>query len=192
MDEKAIIQFAGDNVSKRKSVWDIRSDNQAKLHHMYSMIAIKTRVTPLLTMSKVSPVALDSVPVSTFLPSLDDVKALCQNLVILVSCVLCKYLKSFACLSHLVPQHIYHMYTKEMSAMSDTVVLDVQHKNETKHDDMLAIIKSQQSYLEEDFTGTVLSGGDQQRNAKHHVMDSITAPERLECLEPKIEDWHAL
>lgn len=62
---------------------------------------------------------------------------------------------------------------------------------------MLAIMKSQQSYLPEDFTETVLSGGDQltvesQRNAKRHVMDSNTAPVRLECLEPKIEDWHTL
>lgn len=42
-----------------------------------------------------------------------------------------------------------------------------------------------------------MSGGDQptverQRNAKRHVMDSDTATERLECFEPKIEDWHAL
>ena len=80
-----------------------------------------------------------------------------------------------------------------MSTKSDTVVLDVQHKNETKHDDMLAIMKSQQLYLGDDFTGTVLSGGDQltverQRNAKRHVMDSDTATERLEYFKSKIED----
>ena len=62
---------------------------------------------------------------------------------------------------------------------------------------MLAIMKSQQSYLGDNFSGTVLSGGDQltverQRNAKRHVMDSDTAAERFECFEPKIEDWHAL
>lgn len=46
------------------------------------MIATKARVTPLPTLSKVLPLALDSVPVTTFLPSLDDVKALHQNLAI--------------------------------------------------------------------------------------------------------------
>ena len=84
-----------------------------------------------------------------------------------------------------------------MCTKSDTVVLDVQHKNETKHAEMLAIMQCQQSYLGDDFSGRVLSGGDQltierQRGAKHHVMDGDTSKERLECLEPKIEDWHAL
>ena len=34
------VQFIADNVDKRKSVRDVRSDSQAKLHHMYSMIAV--------------------------------------------------------------------------------------------------------------------------------------------------------
>ena len=33
------VQLIGDNVHKRKSVTDIRSDSQANLHNMYSMIA---------------------------------------------------------------------------------------------------------------------------------------------------------
>ena len=37
------VQFIADNVDKRKSVRDVRSDSQAKLHHMYSMIAVKAR-----------------------------------------------------------------------------------------------------------------------------------------------------
>ena len=197
LNEKATIQFVGDNVSKKKSTRDTRSDNQAKLHHMYSMIAIKARVTPPPMIPDFSPVSLDSVPVSNFLPSTEDITVLRTNLVSLVSRILCQYIKLFSSLSHLLPKHIHHTYTNEMSTKSDTVVLDVQHKNETKHDDMLAIMKSQQSYLGDNFSGTVLSGGDQltverQRNAKRHIMDSDTAAERFECFEPKIEDWHAL
>ena len=66
-----------------------------------------------------------------------------------------------------------------------------------KRDDMQAIMQSQQVYLGKNFTGVVLSGGvqltiERQRNAKRHIMDKDTVTERLECLEPKIEDWHAL
>ena len=61
---------------------------------------------------------------------------------------------------------------------------------------MLDIMKTMQSYLG-DYSGTVLSGGDQltcerQRCSQQHMMDSNTRSERLELLEPQVEDWHAL
>ena len=90
-------------------------------------------------------------------------------------------------------QNIIHTHTIEMGKKSDTVVLDVLHKNE----DMLDIMRIQQSYLEPYLNVTRLSGGNQltcewQMCAKHHIMDSDTAKERPDYLEPKIEDWHAL
>ena len=97
LNEKATIQFLGDNVDKRKSVRDVRSDNHAILHHMFSMIAIKARVSPPPVVETFSPVPLNTVPISTFLPSIDNTTMLRRNLVILISCVLCKYIKSFAC-----------------------------------------------------------------------------------------------
>ena len=58
-----------------------------------------------------------------------------------------------------VPEHISHIYSKEMEQKSEVIVLDVFHKNETKNSDMLDM-KTMQSYLG-DYSGTVLSGGDQ-------------------------------
>ena len=87
LNEKATIQFVGDNVSKKKSTRDTRY-NQAKLHHMYSMIAIKARVIPPPMIPNFSPVSLDPVPVSTFLPSTEGITVLRTNLVsLVVSCV---------------------------------------------------------------------------------------------------------
>ena len=70
------------------------------------------------------------------------------------------------------------------------IVLDVLHKNEAKHEDMLDIMRIQQSYLEPHLNVTRLSGGDQltckrQRCVKRHTMDGDTAIERLDYLEPK-------
>ncbi len=192
------VQFIGDNVDKRKSVRDIRSDNQAKLHHMYvySMIAVKARIPPPIV-DHFTPVDLEQVPISTFLPSVTDIQKLRRNSVILVSRILLKYIKSFTCMSDVVPAHIIHTHTIDMDEKSETVVLDVLHKNEAKHEDMLDIMRTQQSYLEPHLNARRLSGGDQltverQRCAKRHIMDSDTPKQRLDYLEPKIEDWHAL
>ena len=74
------VQFIADNVDKRKSVRDVRSDSQAKLHHMYSMIAVKARIPPP-TVDRFTPIDLEKIPISTFLPSISDIQSLRRNLV---------------------------------------------------------------------------------------------------------------
>ena len=94
---------------QEKDVRDIRSDNQEKLHHMYSMIAVKAHIPPP-TVDRFTPIDLELVPISTFLPSITDIQSLRHNLVILVSRILCKYIKSLACISDVVPKHYTHSY----------------------------------------------------------------------------------
>ena len=57
-------------------------------------------------------------------------------------------------------------------------------------------MRIQQSYLKPHLDVTGLSGDqlmcERQRCMKRHIMDGDTAKERLDYLEPKIEDWHAL
>lgn len=162
---------------------------------MYSMIAVKTHIPPPMV-DHFTPVDLEQVSISTFIPSVTDIQSLRQNSVILVCRILCKYIKSFACMSDVIPPHIIHPHTIDMDEKSETIVLDVLHKNEAKHEDMFDIMRIQQSYLEPYLNERRLSGGDQltierQRCAKCHT-DSDTPKERLDYLEPKIEDWHAI
>ena len=189
------VQIIADNVDKRKSVRDVRSDSQAKLHHMNSMIAVKARIPPP-TVDRFTPIVLEKIAISTFLPSISDIQSLRRNLVILISRILCKYIKGLACILDVMPKHILHTHTDNMAKKSDTIVLDVLHKNEAKHDDMLDITRIQQSYLKPHLYVTGLSGDqlmcERQRCVKRHIMDGDTAKERLAYLEPKIEDWHAL
>ena len=196
LQEGAYVKFVGDNVDKKQTVRDIRSDHHSTLHHMYSMLAIKARAIPPPPSSPFVQPKLTVFPAQTFLPTPSDVHQLKHNLTILVSCILCEHFTQFRPMSKHVPKHIYHTYSQEMSQQSDTVVIDVLHKNEAKHNDMLAIMTTMQSYLGEHRDG-VLSGGDQltcerQRGSKRHVMDGDTPKDRLDVLHPVIEDWHAL
>ena len=83
-----------------------------------------------------------------------------------------------------------------MATKSEVVILDILHKNETKNSDMIQIMKAQQSYLGTKVKMAMLSGGDQvtcerQRCCQQHMMDADDPYDRLEFLEPQVEDWHA-
>ena len=67
------VQFIEDNVDKEIRV--IRSDNQAKFHHMYSMIAVKACIPPPIV-DHFTCVDLEQIPISTFLPSVTDIQSL--------------------------------------------------------------------------------------------------------------------
>ena len=184
-------KFVGDNVDRRVTVREVRSDHHDTLHHMYILMALRSRVTTSSDSAVVLP-DLARLPTSVYLPSSSDVLQLKKNLVIMVSHILCENIKEISCVAKLVPQHIYHQYSSSVCRKSEVVVLDVLHKNEISNADMLSIMKTQQRYLE-DHNSTVLSGGDQltcerQRCAKTYVMDGDTQEDRLDLLEPVVED----
>lgn len=196
--EEIPFKFVGDNVDQRKGVRDIRADHRAELQHMYSMFVVRSRV---LSLSNSGPFANPSGIHSclSFLPTGEDVAAIRENLVILVGCIICQYMKPLSFLSEVIPAHISHQYSEEMAQKSEVVVLDILMKNETKNADMLDIMQSMQGYLGTNFPPNqkVLSGGDQltcerQRGAKRHVMDGNTTSDRLDEFEPQTEDWHAM
>ena len=99
---------------------------------MYSMIAVKARIPPP-TIDHFTPVDIEQIPIST-LPSVTDIQKRRRNSVILVSRILLKYIKllNFTCMSNVVPAHIMHTHIIDMDETSETVVLDVRHKNEAK------------------------------------------------------------
>lgn len=197
--EGRTFKYVSDNLDKTRRVRDLRSDNQGKLLHMYSIIAIATRV-PHPTLSKTGRAGnlLAFLP-AKFLPDTEDVKGITSNLLVIVERVLTKYLPDLAFLHSTVPDHIIHEYTKEMSLKSDVAVVDVLMKNEACHDDMLDIMQQMHGYLGTRIPGDlrVASGGDQmtverQRGCQREQMDGDTMLECLRLLEPVIEDWHCL
>lgn len=195
--EGIVFKFWGDNVDKQRRVRDYRSDHHGAMVHMYSLLAGRSR-TPapeLLHTGQLS--SLTDISADMFLPQRSDIMAIKSNLVVLVSQILVKYFPALKFLDVAVPKHIYHKYSKEMAKKSEVVVLDILMKNETEHKDMLEIMAIMQDYLGNSYPQErrVLCGGDhltceRQIGAQRHMMDGNTQQERLEILEPVVEDWH--
>ena len=140
-----------------------------------------------------------SLQPSDFLPTAQDIKAIQDNLAVLVSCILCQNMKHLSFILRVVPVHITHQYSEEIAKKSDVIVLDVLMKNEAINADMPEIMQVMQGYLGEDFPPDqrVVSGGDQltcerQLGSKRHMMDGDTSRDRLDEFEIQTEDWRAL
>ena len=72
--EDATFKFVGDNVDKQITVRDVRSDHQSHLLHMYSILAVRSRL-PNEDLSKTGTVSdLSSIAFKEFLPSHDDLQ----------------------------------------------------------------------------------------------------------------------
>lgn len=134
-----------------------------------------------------------------FLPSKDDIRCVKSNLIVIVSCILTRYIHTLSPLSKSVQKHILHKYSNQISRKSEVVVLNVLMKNETKHSDMIDIMSTMQGYLGKEYPHEcrVASGGDQltyerQIGAQWHVVDGNTPEEQLRLLQPQSEDWHCL
>lgn len=193
------IKFVGDNVNRKRGVRDIRSDHNSSMLNMYSMLVVRGCAASPTDSSSCDHRSLSSLDSLSFLPTKQDMQDIKINLTILVSRILCTYIKCLTPFSKVVPDHIPHAHYSEMCGKSETFFLDALMKNEAKHSDMVDIMHTQQSLLGDEFPDTdkVLSGGDQltrehQCCAQMHVMDGDTPRDRLQLLEPVCEDWHAL
>ena len=191
-------KFVGDNVDKKRGVRDLRTGCHGEMKHMYSIIAVRSRIAPC-SAAHSAHFSLESLQPSMVLPNVDDVCQIKKNLMVLVSRILCRYITCLSSFSGAVLSHIPHEYSDQMACKSDTIVLDVVSKNEAKHSDMIDIMNILHDYLGEGFPSDkkVLSGGDQltcerQVCAQRHMMDGNSRQERLAFLEPVCEDWHCL
>ena len=66
IQDDIIFKFWGDNVDKKRGVRDVRSDNQATMLHMYSLLVGRSRI-PGIGLSRTGQVAkLSSMPSECF------------------------------------------------------------------------------------------------------------------------------
>ena len=103
-----VFKFWGDNVDKKKSVKDVRSDHYGSLLHMYSILAGCSRVDASELSHTGCVAQLSQLPADTFLPTSEDFAA-AQS--IIVSRIITHYIDGLSVLSKSVPQHIQHKYS---------------------------------------------------------------------------------
>ena len=92
IENDVMFKFCGDNVDKKRGVRDVRSDNQATILHMYSLLVGRSHI-PGISLSRTGQVAkVSPLPSECFLPTQSDVNAAKENLVVLVSRILTCYI----------------------------------------------------------------------------------------------------
>ena len=111
IETQASFKFIGDNVDVSVGVRDIRSDHAKHLHHMFSVLVAKSRISPPKS-SCIIPQSFRHLSITNFLPSESDVASIRLNLAIIVSRILCTYIKDLRKFKKLIPQHIMHRQSR--------------------------------------------------------------------------------
>lgn len=88
-------KFVGDNVDKHRGVRDIRSDHMGKMVNMFSLLMVhgRTSDSSLSMTGSCRTGDLHQCSAGSFLPTSSDVQRLRLNLTVLISRILCTYIK---------------------------------------------------------------------------------------------------
>lgn len=118
-------KIVGDNLDKNVYSRYMRVKKyRTKSHNMFHSFAVADRIDTNAFVDDHQLLCLPSpdMPAKSFLPSLEDDVMLKKNIVTLISRILIQHIPFFKlCFDDLVPSHIAHEYTKEMSRKSDVV-----------------------------------------------------------------------
>ena len=90
-------------------------------HHWFNLYAVKDRVLGLHLAEEQPLPDIATLPLSTFLPNIEDCINICKEFIILVARVLLRYFPWFECLKPEVPSHIPHPCSDVMSSKSEIV-----------------------------------------------------------------------
>ena len=111
----------GDNIDKTVRARDMRVDNQNQSLHYFNSFAVRDRIPKEENSMESDHPKIDSAPLSTFLPTVDDCTAIRDEYITLIARVLVEHLAFLAPFKPCVPQHILHAYSQEMSIKSEMV-----------------------------------------------------------------------
>lgn len=160
--------LVGDNLDKNISPRDMRVGNQVKSLHYFHSYAVHDRIDVSDLSDDQPKNDIQSLPVTTFVPSADDCTTLRSNYIVLVARVIVDKLPYFSSLHKCVVQHIPHRYSKAMeqkskivsnlhlllldciymflviNAFTIQIPLGVIPKNENKRDEMAEILEELQ------------------------------------------------
>lgn len=113
--------IVGDNVDKTVSPRCMTTDHQRQSLHYFHMYCAMDRID-FRHLTNDKPIAdVSSLPLSTFLPNLEDSSALRSNYAVLLGREVVQSLPFFKDFGEYVPSHIPHKYSTEMSRKSTVV-----------------------------------------------------------------------
>lgn len=117
--------LVGDNVDKTIRPHHMTIDHQKQSLHYFQIYAAKDRID-LRNFHNDRPIRNDpSLPLSTFLPNVEDCSVLQANYAILMGREVIKRLSYFKIFADCIPMHILHKHSDEMSRKSELVSMHV-------------------------------------------------------------------
>ncbi len=146
------LQGTGDNWDMKIHAHDMRSTHQNQDIHYFASNLIVERV-PSQNLSTTSPRRdIRTLPNSVFLLSADEEIKLREDFKVLIGRVLLSNIPCLSFLKSVIPDHISHVYQKEMSEKSIVVPLPMQFKDEKKYSDVVDILDYYETELENIYT----------------------------------------
>ena len=139
-----------DNLNCKTTVKNMRVDHRNKQHNWFASIVVFERIDFSL-LDNIRPLGdIQNFLNENYLLNPDEIKKLQSDFKVLVGRVFIEFFKQpqFAVVKKLVPQHILHRYTKEMSSKSDVFPLPIQFKDEKKYSDVVDILASHEATFE--------------------------------------------
>ena len=111
----------GDNLDwlRRPSIYSKDKDTESV--HWFNLLAYDNRVADWILNNEEPIRDIMELPNSSFLPSPEEHTRLKKDFVVLALRILTKHCKFFNQFSHMVPSHIPHQHSKEMSQQSQIV-----------------------------------------------------------------------
>ena len=130
LDEWFDFTNVGDNIDKNVRPQHQTTDTRTQLLHYFHAFAVLDRID-LSSQSEVRPdVNPHEFDLQTLLPTSEDIQKLKSNFQVYISRIVTEYLKSMKPLSVVVPQHIEHAHSIEMSKRLFVVCHFVLYENE--------------------------------------------------------------
>lgn len=144
-----------DNLNCKTTVRNMRIDHRKGQHNSFASIIVFERVD-FRHLDNVKPLGdIHTFANENYLLSPEEVKKLNSDFKVLVGRVFLEFFNQpqFAVVKKLVPQHIVHQYTKEMSSKSEVFPLPIQLnlKDEKKYSDVVDILANLETTFENIF-----------------------------------------
>ena len=100
--------FTGDNVDINCGTRQMTLTNRNKDHHLFQLVAFKNRIPSSHLPFNVPSADVNTIPFSSFIPSLEDQNALKEEMVVLVGLKWAHYIPALSWLKEYLPPCITH------------------------------------------------------------------------------------
>ena len=123
-----------DNLNCKITVKNMRVDHRNKQHNWFESIVVFERIDSSHLDNVRTLGDIQNFPNENYLLTSEEIKKLQSDFKVLVGRIFLEFFKhpQFTAVKKLVPQHILHRYTNEMSSKSEVFPLPIQFKDEKK------------------------------------------------------------